>query len=237
MLSTLKEYNPLRLIPAIDESIVGINITPRTITCSWIEPTPYAALPFTLKAYKHLLFEVNNKTDLTLFNPTRMQSLINNFLELHEVGDASVVIALSGEGLIEKQIMLSRASADLKSVEENPELMAWHYYCLQDNPTVPKNPWYCCGISRSVLLQYQLLAIQAELNVMQYTTPTMALLKAYRYIKQKGGEAVPDNAQPKTNILDFINLNGHLKIRSPHEHAAVVESFGLYLLGSEIVEA
>ncbi len=236
MLSMLTEYNVLGLIPAIDESIIGINITPRTITCSWIAPTPYASLPFALKAYKHLLFEAHEKNDLTLFNPTRMQSLINTFLELHDVHDASIVIALSGEGLIEKQIMLARASADLKPVEEQPDLLSWHYYCLQDNPSVPKNPWYCCGISRPVLLQYQLLAIQAELNLMQITTPTMALLKAYRYIKQNGTTA-PDSDQPKTNILDFINLNGHLKIRSPHDHAAVVESFGLYLLGSEFAEA
>ncbi len=236
MLSALREYNVLNLIPTVDETIIGINITPRTITCSWIEPTPYATLPYELKAYKHLLFEANEKKDLTLFNPTKMQSLIDTFLELNDVHDASIVMALSGEGLVEKQIMLARASADLQSVEEKPELTSWHYYCLQDNPSVPKNPWYCCGISRAILLQYQLLAIQAELNVTQITTPTMALLKAYRYIKNQSGAATPE-AQPKTNILDFINLNGHVKIRSPHDHAAVVESFGLFLLGSELVEA
>jgi len=216
-------------IPPTHQSIVGINITPRTITCSWIEP--HKQKPYELKAYKHMLLEVHAKTSLILFNPTRMRSLIHTFLSLHKLRNAYVVISLSGEGLVEKQMMLSRPTADLQKIEASDQFM-WHYYCLQENPGPTAAPWYCCGILRTLLFQYQLLAIQCQMNVIHITTPTMALLKAYNFLKKAGAQS----ADKKTNILDYINLNEHIRIRSPHEHAAIVESFGLFLLGQQYHE-
>jgi hypothetical protein len=219
----------LGIIPTVADSIVGINITPRTITCSWISSTPEQSTPYTLQAYKHLLFELHEKNSLTLFNPTRVRSLILNFMQLYDLEDAAVVIALSGQGVTEKQLMLTQPTAPVNEIEKD-ELTAWHYYQLQEAPNMPKSPWYCCGISRALLLQYQLLSIQIALNLVQVTTPTMALLKAYRFIKH---HQQPENGKPQANILDLVNLNGQMRIRSPHEHAGVVESFGLYLLGTE----
>lgn len=219
----------LGIIPTVADSIVGINITPRTITCSWIKATPDQSTPYTLQAYKHLLFELHEKNSLTLFNPTRVRSLILNFMQLYDLEDATVVIALSGQGITEKQLMLTQPTAPVKEIEKD-ELTAWHYYQLQEAPNMPKSPWYCCGISRALLLQYQLLAIQIALNLVQVTTPTMALLKAYRFIKH---HQPSENGKTQANILDLVNLNGQMRIRSPHEHAGVVESFGLYLLGAE----
>jgi hypothetical protein len=219
----------MRIIPPIANSIVGINITPRTITCSWIVETPDKSLPYALKAYKHVLFELHEKDTLTIFNPTRLRSLIMTFLQLHDLEDSVIIMALSGQGITEKQIMLTQPTAHLQNFEKD-DLMAWHYFQLQENPNLPMSPWYCCGITRTLLLQYQLLSIQIALNLVQITTPTMALLKAYRFIKRHQPE---DQGKPKTNILDFINLNGQLRVRSPNEHAAVVESFGLFLLGTE----
>lgn len=219
----------MRIIPSVAHSIVGINITPRTITCSWIVETPDKSLPYVLKAYKHVLFEVHEKDTLTIYNPTRLRSLIMAFLQLYDLEDSLIVMALSGQGIVEKQIMLTQPTAYVQDVEKN-ELMDWHYFQLQENPNLPMSPWYCCGIMRTLLLQYQLLAIQVALNLVQVTTPTMALLKAYRFIKRHQPE---EQGSPKTNILDFVNLNGQLRVRSANEHAAVVESFGLFLLGAE----
>jgi len=217
------------IIPSVAHEIVGITITPRTMTCSWIAATPEGPAPYILRAYKHILFELHEKNTLTLFNPTRVRSLILNFLQLYDLEDATVVIALSGQGVTEKQMMLTQPTAPLGALEKD-ELTAWHYYQLQEAPTLPKSPWYCCGISRTLLLQYQLLSIQIALNLVQITTPTMALLKAYRFIKH---QQAPTTEKPHATILDMVNLNGQLRMRSPHEHAGVVESFGLYLLGAE----
>ncbi len=217
----------LGIIPRITSSIVGINITARTITCSWIEKTQDQAAPYELKAYKHILLEVHPKTSLTIHNPTRLRSVINTFLELHDLKDACIVASLAGDGLTEKQIMLNRPTAELKSVEGTDPLL-WHYYCLQEDNVGPQAPWYTCGMKRELLFQYQLLAMTAKINLIQITTPTMALLKAYKFLKG-------DN-QRKTNIVDCLNLNGHIRIRSPHDHAAIVESFGLFLLGKQINE-
>lgn len=210
-------------IPTISNSIVGINITPRTLTCSWIESTKKKETPYELKAYKHILFDIYPKTSLILFNPTRLRSLISTFLMLHKLSDAYIVFSLSGKELIEKQLMLIQPAAELRSLEESNNLM-WHYYCLQEN-TTHAAPWYCCALSHELLFQYQLFAIQCRLNVVHITTPTMALLSAYTFLKKQ------KQTSHKTNITELINLNGHVQVRSPQEHAMVVESFGLFLLG------
>lgn len=218
------------IIPGVSSRIVGINITSRTITCSWIERIKKKPFTYDLKAYKHILFEIHPKTTLTIYNPTRLRSLIHTFLELHNLNDASIVIALSGQGLTEKQIMLNKNSADLKQVEGD-EPIIWHYYCLQDQSPTQQAPWYTCGMRHELLFQYQLLAIMSGINIIQITTPTMALLKAYKFLKSSG-----KNNNNKTNIIDYLNLNGHIRIRSHQEHAALVESFGLFLLGRQIHE-
>lgn len=58
----------------------------------------------------------------------------------------------------------------------------------------------------------------------------MALLQAYRFLKNK------KQKDSKTSITDLINLNDHIRVRSPQEHAAIVESFGLFLLGQQLNE-
>ncbi len=218
----------IQIIPSISNSIVGINITPRTITCSWIEPTKKKETAYELKAYKHILFDIYPKTSLIIFNPTRLRSLINTFLTLHNLSNSYIVISLSGKELIEKQLMLVQPTAELKKIEESNNLL-WHYYCLQEK-TTDAAPWYCCALSQEILFQYQLFAIQARLNLLQITTPTMALLRAYKFLKYQ------KESTNKTNITEFINLNGHIRVRSPQEHAAIVESFGLFLLGQQLEE-
>lgn len=218
----------MQVIPSISSSIVGINITPRTLTCSWIEPTENQEMPYALKAYKHILFDIYPKKSLTIFNPTRLRSLINTFLTLHNLSNAYVVFSLSGQEIIEKQLMLIQPTAELQSLEETTPFL-WHYYCLQEN-TTDAAPWYCCALSHELLFQYQLFAIWCRLNLIQITTPTMALLQAYKFLKHQ------KQISNKTNITELINLNGHIRVRSPHEHAAIVESFGLFLLGTQLHE-
>ena len=217
------------VIPSLSSSIVGINITPRTLTCSWIGPTPQQEAPYELKAYKHILFDMYPKTSLVIFNPTRLRSLISTFLTLHNLSNAYVVFSLSGQEMIEKQRMLVQPAAELQSLEEATTPLLWHYYCLQEN-TVDAAPWYCCALSQELLFQYQLFAISSRLNLVQITTPTMALLQAYKFLKRQ------KQTSNKTNITELINLNGHIRVRSPHEHAAIVESFGLFLLGTQLHE-
>ena len=217
----------LGIVPYTSRDIVGINITPRTLTCSWVQAPGKKHEPYELKAYKHLLFEVHQKASLAIYNPTRLSSLISTFLEVHDLRDAFIVIALSGDGLVEKQIMLPKPAVNLNSIE-GKDALVWNYYCLQEQTGTNQAPWYTCGLKQELLFQYQLLAIKARLNVIQITTPTMALLKAYKFLKQ--GKA----AYNKAHITDHVNLNGHIRIRSPHDHAAVVESFGLYLLGEHM---
>src|SRR5579859_282419 len=193
----MRGYNKLLgVVPQLSSSIVGLNITSRTLTCSWIEVSNKKNdFPYELKAYKHILFEVHQKTSLTIYNPTRLKSLISTFLDLHDLHDACIVVALSGDGLNEKQIMLTRPTADLKQVE-GPEPLLWHYYCLQENSPTNQTPWYSCGMRRELLFQYQLLAIMSGINLIQITTPTMALLKAYKFLKGRGKEQ-----HNKTNIV------------------------------------
>ncbi len=219
----------IEIIPSVSSSIVGINITPRTLTCSWIEPTKKKETPYELKAYKHILFDIYPKTSLVIFNPTRLRSLINTFLMLHKLSNAYIVFSLSGKELIEKQLMLIQPTAELQSLEDTTDQLMWHYYCLQEK-TVDAAPWYCCALSHELLFQYQLFALRCQLNLIQITTPTMALLCAYKYLKHQKQTA------NKTNITELINLNGHIRVRSPQEHAAIVESFGLFLLGQQLHE-
>jgi hypothetical protein len=215
------------IFPKQTDSIVGINITPRTMILSWISRANNQSLPFILNGYKHIFYDIHPKNSLVVFNPTRLKNLIQTFISLHELQDACFVFALSGEELIEKQVMLSKPAAELNKLEE-PNTYAWHYYCLQNQAPGMQAPWYCCGLSRALLLQYQLLAIRCNINLIQITTPTMALFKAYTFLKKQGADQIKNN---RTNIVDFLNLNGLMRIRSPQEHASVVESFGLFLLG------
>ena len=56
------------ILPRTSKNIVGLNITPRTITCSWISHTPDDQTPYELKAYKHMLIEVHPKTSSCRLN-------------------------------------------------------------------------------------------------------------------------------------------------------------------------
>lgn len=211
-------------VPSVSRTIVGIHIAPRTLTCSWIHPTK-GNTPYELKAYKHMLVDVHPKDSLVLYNPTKIKTLITTFLDKYKLHDALVVLSLSGQGVNEKQVMLNKPTAKILHFETT-ERTLWHYYCLQENAPGPQSPWYCCGISLELLFQYQLLAIACNINLVQITTPTMALLRAYLFLKKE---------QERTTLSDYVNMT-QLRIRSAHDHAAAVESFGLYLLGKQLYE-
>lgn len=232
----------LNLIPSINKSVVGVNITPRSVTFSWIKPTTDGPAPYDVKAFKQLLFETRPKASLRIFNQTRLQILISTFLETNKLSNACVIFALSGEGMIEKQVMLSKPAADLDTIEKaefrEPGFadtasnhMQWHYYCLQDTKKHHEAPWYCCGISRALLFQYQLLAIRCKLNLIQVTTPTMALLQAHRYLK-KLRDTNP-NTTEKVTIMSNLNVKKRARVTTERAHGSLAEGFGLFLLGRE----
>ncbi|MBN1549339.1 hypothetical protein JW872_01625 [Candidatus Babeliales bacterium] len=234
----------LNFIPRVTKDIVGVNITPRTITLSWIAPSKQGPAPYDIKALKQLLIETRPEATLRIFNPTRLDTLITTFLEKHNLKNACIIFALSGKGVIEKQAMMKKPVADLEAFEQklfnepgfadtHSNQMVWNYYCLQDTKEHHEAPWYFCGMSQELLFQYQLLAIRCKLNLIHITTSTMALLQAHLHLKElrKGNP----EAQ-KITILGNLNMNGHKRTTTQHDHAALAEGFGLYLLGKQTYE-
>ncbi len=169
-------------IPSLEHEVVSISFSPENMTCCWIQKTnmAIARAPLLMKAYKRYSLHNLELHKLIPFNPTRIKKYISSFLYEHNLQNAFITFCL--DGIAEKCVVLPtstphRADFDIKNVSS----MQWEYRYLYPNHD-GQHVFYVYAVPRSLILQYKLLAIAAQCNLVTMTTQTVALLDAYKHI-------------------------------------------------------
>ncbi len=231
--------------PYHDDRLVTINFYPHAVACSIIERAASGA-PFVLKAYQRVDLHNLELEQLIVFNPTKLKRIVYTFLQKHAAQHAFIACTLRGPHLFEKYITMQNQKPKHRDFAL-PELnsLVWDYRVVY--PTDHgKSVFYVAGLPRTLIAQYQLFAIAAQLHMTTLIPEQMALLQVYRY--QRGAafrrtQLAVDMLQHH-NMIDYIcttetlgrilHIPSHLVIDRAREASSLLASCGLFI--SERVE-
>ncbi len=166
---------------ACADKFVTISFTPDSLVCCWIDKTDRGTAPLLVHAYKSYPLNNLELEQLILYNPTVIKKYITSFLQEHNLSDAFIAFALQGPAVKEQFVAMPTSTPHRTDFNvANARNMLWEYRYLYsyDGQFI----FYVYSVPRSVVLQYKLLAIAAQCNLITMTTQTMALLSAYQHL-------------------------------------------------------
>lgn len=180
-----------------------------------------------------------------VYNPTRVRMLITHFLAQHKKHNAYVSFCLSGPHIAQYYVTLPTAhpkSTDFGIAQSNA--FEWGYRFMYHNDE-GLAVFYVYKIPRALLLQYQLIAIAAHLNLIAITTDHMALYATYKTLFGKTFRQTQyalDMMKHKNCPDKLITLDALKRIITlPAHHNALTAlpsfatTYGLYALQGDIV--
>lgn len=169
-------------IPAFAHKFVSVSFTSDALVCCWIEKTKHGTAPLIVRAYKSYPLHNLELEQLILFNPTTIKKHISSFLQTYDLSDAFVAFALHGPVVMEQFIAMPTSTPHRNdfNIPSTARNVVWEYRYLYPNDD-GQFVFYVYSVPRFVVLQYKLLAIAAQCNLITMTTQTMALLSAYQH--------------------------------------------------------
>ena len=199
------------LIPALEHKLVSIDFSPEALVCSWIEKTNNGTAALTLRAYKRFPLINLELEKLILFNPTVIKEHICSFLEEHNLTDAFIAFILHGPTIVEQFVAMPTSTPHYVDfgIANNARSVLWEYRYLYPNDH-GQFVFYVYTAPRSLILQYQLLAVAARCNLITMTTRTMMLLSAYKNIFGavfRRSQLAVDMTRCNNNIEDIITID------------------------------
>jgi hypothetical protein len=207
-------------MPAIAHKFVTIIFTEDSLSCCWLESSfakatkdtaEHGVAPLVLRAYKQYPLNNLELAHLTLFNPTVIKKHITSFLCEHNLQDAFVAFALHGPVVHEQFVTLPTSTphyTDFNSAQNNRNVVYEYRYLYPHHNG--QFVFYVYSVPRSVVLQYQLLAVAAQCNLITITTQTMALLSAYQHMfgsAFRRTQLAVDMMRCNNNIGDLITVD------------------------------
>lgn len=169
---------PLKIV---DHDLISFSFSPQSLVCAWLQKTKTASTALLqLRAYKHIPLTNSELENITLFNPTRIKHTITDFLTTHKKKNASISFCLNGPGVTQQYISLPKThptDTDLGITPSSARVSHYKRMYYYDGQSL----FYVYTLERALILQYQLLAIAAELNLLTITTAQSALFNFYRY--------------------------------------------------------
>lgn len=167
-------------IPPLEHELVSISFSSDAIICSWIQKTKTASAPLILRAYQHYSLHNLECVRLIPFNFIEIKKHIHFFLSRYGLQNAFIVFCL--DGIAEKYVTLPTSTphrTDFDMPKNNS--IQWEYrYLYSDHDG--QHIFYVYTVPQSLILQYKLLAIALQCNLIGITTKTAALLDAYKHI-------------------------------------------------------
>jgi hypothetical protein len=162
-----------------NHNVFAYIFTPRIITGCWLslhrENNRIQLRSYHKKIIDHLELE-----HLYIFNPTRIGSLIASWYHATKQ-KMPIAYALAGPSIYEKIVPTTTAHPTPNQLPISPALhLQWEHAYLYSYDSA--HYFYLCGIQKTLLFQYQLLAIRMQLPLHSITTQGMALLDIYRYL-------------------------------------------------------
>ena len=197
-------------IPALEHKLVSVDFSDQALVCSWIEKTNNGTAPLLLRAYKRFPLTNLELENLVLFNPTIIKKYMCSFLEEHNLADAFIAFIVHGPTIAEQFVAMPTSTPHYTDfgIGNNRSLL-WEYRYLYPNDH-GQFVFYVYTVPRSLILQYQLLAIAAQCNLITMTTRTMALLSAYKNIfgiAFRHSQLAVDMMRCNNNIADLITAD------------------------------
>ena len=169
-------------IPTLDHNVVTISVSCDNLVLCTITKNIHTATPLHITAYERHELHNLELEKLILFNPTKIKNIIKAFLHTHQKENAFITISLAGSGISQEFISMPTSTAQAADfcIPFSSNLL-WGYRFMYYNEQ-GQSIFYLYKITRSLLIQYQLLAISASLNLISVTTQLMALLACYKTI-------------------------------------------------------
>lgn len=225
-------------LPNIRDEYVQLLFKPQSLTCSWIRKK--SSTTYELCAYKQFLS--NEAQGIShMFNPTYIKQSVRSFIYQHELEHAFISIALAGNNVVESIVELPFASPT-RDQFPFPKLhkLTWDFRYLYPHDDA-RFAFYVGGINQSALLQYQLLAIAARLNVVAITPSRMAMLNVYQalYAQAFRHSHLARELQARNNQIQDLFTNDMLRrmltikpsvdVDVNKEREALITSLGLFI--------
>jgi hypothetical protein len=224
------------------DDLITISLNPQFLTCTWMKSAQINAKNnnrWMLKNY-HKIPLLNLEFEQSVpFNLTRIKQSIHEFITANDLKSAYAAIAISGPGIKEEFLTRSIAHPKREHFEsEELKLNIWDYIYLYPMDH-GQFAFYVTSISRQQVLQYQLLAISLQLNLLVLTTQSMALLQAYKYMQGtnfRHSQLGLDMIAHKNNMSNYFkdNITSHLltisptiSVSLPDEMPYIASAFGL----------
>lgn len=197
-------------IPALVHKFVAISFTPDVLTCCWLEKVQNGTAPLAVRAYKSYPLNNLELEHLILYNPTLIKKYITSFLQEHDLTDAFVAFTLQGAAVTEQFVAMPTSTPHRTDFNvANARNMLWEYRYIYPNHD-GQFVFYVYSVPRSVVLQYKLLAIAAQCNLITMTTQTMALLSAYQHLfgsAFRRSQLAVDMMRCNNNISEIITMD------------------------------
>lgn len=218
---------------------LAITFAPHAMTCSLFAAINERPL---LKAYESIpLINLELEHGL-LFNPSRIQTLIQKFVMRHNAQAMPVSYSLSRPLVHEEFVTLPTKNPSLNQfpIAHSP---FWHWDSQYLYETDQGHMFYICGIPKMGLLQYQLLAINQAMDIQHITSERHALLHAYKAMR---GDAfrttqLANHLTARNNTIEnlfshddlmrmlFVPSSVHV---TPADTLALLTSCGLFFVGT-----
>jgi hypothetical protein len=196
-------------MPALAHKFVSVIFTPDLITCCWLEKTEKDK-QLVVHAYKNYPLDNFELANLILFNPTVIKEHITSFLSEHNLQDTFVAFALDGPAVHEEFVTLPTSTPHRTDFTIlNSANVLWEYRYVYPNDD-GQFVFYVYSVPRFVVLQYELLAVVAQCNLITMTTQTMALLSAYQHMfgsAFRRSQLAIDMMECNNNIGDIITAD------------------------------
>lgn len=231
-------------LPKMVDELVTIHYDPHNLVLSWIRPdTRHRG--YLIQAYRHHFFDTPHH-HLHLFNPTQLATFIKNFLVHYTLQDAAIMLSLSGSTLMESIIKLPNSTPDAAAfITPSLRTLLWDYHYLY--PTdYAAHAFYVCGLSRHLLFQYKLLAINASLNLIGITTQFLASLNLYHTLYGpafRHAQLARDMTLSNNQLLNvfstdtlrrMLTIAPSLTLNLEAELPWIATSLGLYTAGKNV---
>lgn len=197
------------LMPSLQSEVVTIFFHTNAIICSWIQKNKTATASLLLRAYEHYPLDNLILHNLIPFNITLIKKYIHAFLQKYNLENAFIVFCLDA-ATIEEYIIMPTSTPHRHdfAIAQTPHLYCEyrHFYSNHDGQHV----FYVYTLPRSLILQYQLLAIALQCNVITITTKTAAHYEAYKYLfgtAFRKSQLAMDMIRSHNNIENIISVD------------------------------